>query len=80
MTAICSTVFATDASGSVVYSALVHVAQNSTSLDRMLKAAMPEADVRVTQVGQGNEASAAPFRAMGGRPLHDVCFYRKELV
>lgn len=47
-----STVFATDASGSVVYSALVHVAQNSTSLDRMLKAAMPEADVRVTQVGQ----------------------------
>ena len=36
--------------------------------------------LRVTQVGQGNEASAAPFRAMGGRPLHDVCFYRKELV
>ncbi|KQT31726.1 secretion system protein [Sphingomonas sp. Leaf412] len=47
-----STVFATDASGGVVYSALIHVAQNSTSLDRMMKAAMPDADIRVTQVGQ----------------------------
>ena len=47
-----STVFATDASGAVVYAATIHVAQNSTSLDRMLKAAMPEADVKVTQVGQ----------------------------
>ncbi|WP_374928155.1 GNAT family N-acetyltransferase [Kytococcus sedentarius] len=36
--------------------------------------------LRVTQVGQENEASAAPFRAMGGRPLHDVTFYRKELL
>lgn len=47
-----STVFATDRSGAVVYSASVHVAQNSTSIDRMLKAAMPGVDIRVTQVGQ----------------------------
>ncbi|TCP33122.1 type II and III secretion system protein family protein [Sphingomonas sp. BK235] len=47
-----STVFATDRSGAVIYSASVHVAQNSTSIDRMLKAAMPGADIRVTQVGQ----------------------------
>ena len=47
-----STVFATDAAGAVVYAATIHVAQNSTSLDRMMKAAMPEADIKVTQVGQ----------------------------
>lgn len=47
-----STVFATDATGAVIYAATIHVAQNSTSLDRMLKAAMPEADLKVTQVGQ----------------------------
>ncbi|KQM30648.1 secretion system protein [Sphingomonas sp. Leaf10] len=47
-----ATVFATSASGAVVYSANVRVGQNLTSLDRMLKAAMPEADIRVTTVGQ----------------------------
>ena len=47
-----STIFATNANGAVIYAATVHVAQNSTSLDRMLKAAMPEADIRITQVGQ----------------------------
>ena len=47
-----STVFATDRSGAVIYSATVRVAQNSTSLDKMLKVAMPEAEIRVTQVGQ----------------------------
>lgn len=36
--------------------------------------------LRVTQIGQENEASASPFRAMGGRPLHEVTFYRKELL
>lgn len=36
--------------------------------------------LRVTQIGQDNEASAAPFRAMGGRPLHGVCFYEKDLA
>ncbi|KQM22969.1 secretion system protein [Sphingomonas sp. Leaf24] len=47
-----ATVFATNASGAVIYSANVRVGQNLTSLDRMLKAAMPEADIRVTTVGQ----------------------------
>lgn len=47
-----STVFATDRAGNVVYSATVRVAQNSTSLDRMLAAAMPGADIKVTRVGQ----------------------------
>ncbi|WP_462418919.1 hypothetical protein [Kytococcus sp. Marseille-QA3725] len=36
--------------------------------------------LRVTQVGQENAASAAHFAAIGGRPLHELCFYRKELV
>lgn len=47
-----ATIFATSASGAVVYAANVRVGQNLTSLDRMLKAAMPEADIRVTTVGQ----------------------------
>ncbi|MCX8477183.1 MAG: type II and III secretion system protein family protein [Sphingomonas sp.] len=47
-----ATVFATTAGGSVVYSTNVRVAQNITSIDRMMKAAMPEADIRVTTVGQ----------------------------
>lgn len=47
-----ATVFATTAGGSVVYSTNVRVAQNITSIDRMIKAAMPEADIRVTTVGQ----------------------------
>ncbi|MDT8759618.1 type II and III secretion system protein family protein [Sphingomonas psychrotolerans] len=47
-----ATIFATTASGSVVYSTNVRVAQNITSIDRMMKAAMPEADVKVTTVGQ----------------------------
>lgn len=36
--------------------------------------------LRVTFIGQDNPASAAQFAAMGGRPLHDVRFYRKDLV
>lgn len=47
-----STLFATDKAGRVVYAATIRVSQNSTSLDRMMKAAMPEADIHVTQVGQ----------------------------
>lgn len=47
-----ATVFATTASGAVIYSANVRVGQNLTSMDRMLKAAMPEADIHVTTVGQ----------------------------
>ncbi len=47
-----ATVFATSASGQVVYATNVRVAQNLTSLDRMIKAAMPDADVSITTVGQ----------------------------
>lgn len=47
-----ATIFATNAGGAVVYSANVRVGQNLTSLDRMMKAAMPEADIRITTVGQ----------------------------
>lgn len=47
-----ATIFATNAGGAVVYSANIRVGQNLTSLDRMMKAAMPEADIRITTVGQ----------------------------
>lgn len=47
-----ATVFATSASGAVVYSTNVRVAQNITSLDRMLHAAMPDSEISVTTVGQ----------------------------
>ena len=47
-----ATVFATSASGAVVYATNVRVGQNLTSLDRMLRAAMPDADISVTTVGQ----------------------------
>jgi len=47
-----ATVIATAADGSVVYGANIRVSPNVTSLDQMMKAAMPEADIRVTTVGQ----------------------------
>lgn len=47
-----ATIFATSASGAVIYSTNVRVSQNLTSIDRMMKLAMPDADVRVTTVGQ----------------------------
>ncbi|WHU00829.1 MULTISPECIES: type II and III secretion system protein family protein [unclassified Sphingomonas] len=47
-----ATVFATSASGAVVFSTTVRVAQNLTSIDRMIKVAMPDADIQVTTVGQ----------------------------
>lgn len=47
-----ATVFATSASGAVVFSTTVRVAQNLTSIDRMIRVAMPDADVQVTTVGQ----------------------------
>ena len=47
-----ATVIATSASGAVVYSANVRVSQNITSVDAMLRAAMPEANITVTTVGQ----------------------------
>ncbi len=47
-----ATVFATSKSGQVVYSANIRVSQNITSVDQMLKLAMPDSDIKVTTVGQ----------------------------
>jgi pilus assembly protein CpaC len=47
-----ATLFATSAGGGVIYSANIRVSQNITSIDRMLKLAMPEADIHVTTTGQ----------------------------
>ncbi len=47
-----TTVFVTSASGKVIYSTNVRVAQNLTSIDKMIKAAMPDADIKVITVGQ----------------------------
>src|SRR5438874_281369 len=47
-----ATVIATAADGTVVYGAQVRVSQNLPSINDVLRAAMPEADVRVMNVGQ----------------------------
>ena len=47
-----ATVIATAANGSVVYSANVRVSQNLTSVDEMLRAAMPDANIKVLHAGQ----------------------------
>jgi len=47
-----ATVIATAADGSVVYGAHVRVSQNISSVDQMLKAAMPDATISITHVGQ----------------------------
>jgi pilus assembly protein CpaC len=47
-----ATIFATNAAGTVIYSTNVRVSQNITSIDRMMKLAMPEADIHITTVGQ----------------------------
>ena len=47
-----ATVIATAADGTVVWGAHVRVSANISSVDQMLKAAMPEANVSVTHVGQ----------------------------
>jgi pilus assembly protein CpaC len=47
-----ATVIATAADGSVVWGAQVRVSQNISSVDQMLKAAMPESNISVTHVGQ----------------------------
>jgi pilus assembly protein CpaC len=47
-----ATVIATAADGSVVWGAHIRVSQNISSVDQMLKAAMPEANISVTHVGQ----------------------------
>jgi len=47
-----ATVVATAANGTVVYAANVRVSQNLTSVNEVLKAAMPGSDINVTNVGQ----------------------------
>ena len=47
-----ATVIATAADGSVVYGATVQVSQNLPTINDVLRAAMPDSDVRVTTVGQ----------------------------
>ena len=47
-----ATVIATAADGSVVYGANVHVNSNVSSINQMLRQAMPEADLSVTTIGQ----------------------------
>jgi pilus assembly protein CpaC len=47
-----ATVIATAANGSVVYATNVRVGQNITSVNQMLRAAMPESSIQVTSVGQ----------------------------
>jgi len=47
-----ATIFATSASGAVLYATNVRAVPNVTSMDRMLKLAMPDADIRVTTAGQ----------------------------
>src|SRR4051812_10263080 len=47
-----ATVIATAADGSVVYGANVRVSGNLTSIDQMMREAMPDANISVTTVGQ----------------------------
>jgi pilus assembly protein CpaC len=47
-----ATVIATAADGSVVYGANVRVSQNLPSINEVMRAAMPDSDVRVVTVGQ----------------------------
>ena len=47
-----ATIFATNSAGTVIYSTNVRVSQNITSIDKMMKLAMPESDIHVTTVGQ----------------------------
>jgi len=47
-----ATVIATSASGAIVYSTNIRVSQNITSVDAMIKAAMPESNISITTVGQ----------------------------
>ncbi|HEX6217882.1 MAG TPA: type II and III secretion system protein family protein, partial [Sphingomicrobium sp.] len=47
-----ATVIATAANGSVVYATNVRVSQNITSVNQMLRAAMPDSNIQVVSVGQ----------------------------
>ncbi|MEO8374346.1 MAG: pilus assembly protein N-terminal domain-containing protein, partial [Sphingomonas bacterium] len=47
-----ATLFATSKSGAVVYAANIRVSQNLTSIDRMMRLAMPDNDIKVITTGQ----------------------------
>jgi len=47
-----ATVIATAANGSVVYGANVRVSQNLPTINQVLKAALPDSDIRVMTIGQ----------------------------
>jgi pilus assembly protein CpaC len=47
-----ATIIATAKDGSLVYGANVHVSQNLSSVNDMLRAAMPDSDISVTTIGQ----------------------------
>ena len=47
-----ATLFVTSKSGAVIYAANIRVSQNLTSIDRMMKLAMPDNDIKVVTTGQ----------------------------
>ncbi len=47
-----ATVIATSADGSVVYGAQVKVSQNLPSINEVMRAAMPDSDIRIINIGQ----------------------------
>jgi pilus assembly protein CpaC len=47
-----TTLIATAADGSVVYGAQVHVSQNLPTINEVMRAAMPDSDIRIMTVGQ----------------------------
>src|SRR3954447_23086348 len=67
-----ATVIATAADGSVVYGAHVRVNQNLSSINEILRQAMPESNISVTSVGQVavlNGTVAAPEDASDAEML-----------
>src|SRR5215218_4405385 len=73
-----ATVIATAADGSVVYGAQVRVSQNLPTINDLLRAALPDADVRITTVGQtalltgtvGSPEDAAFVEQLANRELN----------
>jgi Flp pilus assembly protein CpaB len=57
-----ATIIATAADGSVVYGAKVRVSQNISSIDAMLRAALPESSITVTHSRTDCPSSTAPCR------------------
>ncbi|NUT01300.1 MAG: type II and III secretion system protein family protein [Sphingomonas sp.] len=81
-----ATVIATAADGSVVYGATVRVSQNLPSINDVMRAAMPDADVRVQTVGQsaillgtvGSPEDAALAAQLAMRELNPGVDFSKE--